>query len=59
MMRLSELNRFRRSHWAGTSRRVPTGGGDLLAAVGLMALLLLLTRIVALATDAFVRLIGG
>jgi hypothetical protein len=59
MMRLTRLSRFGRWRRADAPRHSSAGGGDLLVGVGLLALLLLLAQLVALATDAFVRLIGG
>lgn len=59
MLRLDALSRLRRSHGNGAPRHTPSGGADLLAGVAVMVLLLLLTRVVALATNAIVELFGG
>ena len=58
-MRWNALSRFRRSHGNGAPRHIPTASADLLAGVAVMVLLLLLTRLVAMATNGLVELFGG
>jgi hypothetical protein len=59
-MKLSSLNHFHAPRRAeGRRPHAFTGGGDILIGVALIVVMVLLTHMVSMATDALVHLFGG